>query len=101
MKQKCEICSKIEHCDNHHIHSISKGGKDTRGNKCRICPNCHRQVHKGDIIIEGRFTTSTGIIPVWRKKDEPSITGLCDPPVWIYGIKKDVRHYLKDNVPQI
>lgn len=88
MEQPCEICNSVEHCDRHHIHSLSKGGKDTSGNKCRICPNCHRKVHKGNIIIEGRFTTSSGVIPVWRKKGEDSITGLDDPSVWIYGDKK-------------
>ena len=88
MKQRCEICNKLEHCDNHHIYSLSKGGKNMLGNKCRLCPNCHRRVHMGEIIIEGRFATSDGIIPIWRKKGEESITGLSDPPVWIWSKKR-------------
>ena len=87
MENNCEICNVLEHCDNHHIYSLSKGGKDTPGNKCRICPNCHRRVHMGKIIIEGKFTTSKGVIPVWREKGQESITGLTDPPVWTYGSK--------------
>jgi len=83
MEESCEICKSIVHCDNHHIHSLSKGGKDTPGNKCRLCPNCHRKVHTGKIIIEGRFATSNGIIPVWRYKNMKSITEKDDPPVWI------------------
>ncbi len=88
MKEKCEICNILAYCDKHHIHSLSKGGRNTPGNKCRLCPNCHRTVHIGKIIIEGRFTTSKGVIPVWRNKGEESITGLPDPDVWIYSKRK-------------
>ena len=83
----CEICENLLSCDTHHIHSLSKGGKDSKGNKCKICPNCHRKVHNGDIIIEGKFMTSAGFKSIWRNKNEKSITGLHDPKVWINGKK--------------
>lgn len=81
-KVECEICKEFEYCDTHHIHSLALGGKNTLDNRCTICPNCHRKVHKGKIIIEGRFRTTSGIIPMWRNEGDQSISGLSDPPVW-------------------
>jgi len=85
--EKCEIreCNELINIDNHHIHSLSKGGKDKKWNKCKLCPNCHRKVHMGEIIIEGRFQTTNGNMIVYRNKNEKSITGLPDPPVWLYN----------------
>jgi len=89
----CEICKiMFKSYDDHHIHSTSLGGLNCASNRCRICPNCHRSTHNGEIIIEGRFSTGIGNIIVWRKKGEPSITEMPDPPVWLFedmNIKKD------------
>lgn len=72
--------------DRHHIQSISKGGPDNANNICNICPNCHRKVHKGYVVIEGKFISlNRGNVVVWRNKGEDSITGSEDPAVWIYG----------------
>jgi len=84
---KCEIC---ENCfvsiDKHHIQSKSKGGSDRPSNIAHICPNHHRMVHLGLLIIEGRFNSTNGDVLVWRKYTEKSITGTKDPDVYI--IKK-------------
>lgn len=37
----------------------------------------------GDIVLEGRFSTTGGIILVWHMKGEESITGLELPKVHI------------------
>lgn len=79
----CEICNGECILDNHHIHSLSLGGTNDRWNKCRICPNCHRKVHLGKIILEGRFASGKGNILIWRNKGDESITGMPDPPVYI------------------
>jgi len=82
----CEICNlDFPAKEKHHIHSRSLGGTEDKSNKCFLCPNCHTLVHIGDIIIEGRFSSTAGPILIWRKKGEPSITGLPDPPVFIMG----------------
>lgn len=84
-KQSCEICNyQMKILDNHHIHSLSEGGVNTDANKCKLCPNCHRLVHSGVIILEGRFNSTKGNIVVWRYKGQQSITGLSDPPVFLY-----------------
>jgi len=86
IKYPCEICDyRMKYLDKHHIHSLSKGGMDIPANRTKICPNCHRLVHSGVIILEGRFSSTKGNILVWRYKGQPSITGLPDPPVFLYS----------------
>jgi len=85
-KYPCEVCGfEMKILDKHHIHSISKGGSNCPSNRCRICPNCHRLVHTGIIILEGRFATTKGNMVIWRYKGQPSVTGIEDPPVYLYS----------------
>jgi predicted HNH restriction endonuclease len=56
----CEICNKKTLLDKHHIKSRSKGGTDKDHNITYICSNCHKLVHYGLIIIEGRFDACSG-----------------------------------------
>ena len=88
---KCGICGKETPIVEHHIHSISKGGENKPYNIAKICPNCHSLVHYGKIIIEGKFRTTGGLKIIHRNLGEPSITGLEDPPVWIYSDNKQER----------
>jgi len=82
----CEICKKeFPYLDTHHIHSTSLGGSNKSFNKCDICPNCHALVHNGEIIIEGKYSSTAGKYLIWRERNDPSITGLPDPPVFLYG----------------
>jgi len=95
----CEICENPTPITRHHIHSLSKGGKDKPYNKCSICPNCHALVHYGNIIIEGRFETTNGNKLIFRDKGQESISGIQDPSVWLYSeIKKseDVKDESND-----
>ncbi len=83
-KKVCEICSaKDVSLDKHHIHSLCYNGSNKPFNLSFICPSCHRKVHEGTIILEGKYSSTGGIILVYRNKDEESITGDTDPPVWI------------------
>lgn len=70
----CEICKNSILTDVHHIQSISLNGPDVPWNKCELCPNCHRLVHLGVVVIEGRFFTSDCKLGetelVWRLKDD-------------------------------
>jgi hypothetical protein len=60
------------------------GGNNKKNNKCYLCPNDHTLVHFGEIIIEGKFQTTNGLKLIYRKKNEPSITGLPDPEVFLF-----------------
>ena len=60
---KCEICKQnYPYLQKHHIISKSKGGTNHRLNICEICPNCHSKVHRGDIILEGKISSTAGYI---------------------------------------
>jgi len=82
----CEICEQdFIKLDNHHIQSRCKGGGDNRFNLAHICPNCHRMVHKGEIILEGKFNSTAGPMLIWRNKIENKIIELFnDPKVYIF-----------------
>jgi len=47
--EKCSSCSWIGPCDRHRRIA---GGKYTRANVVILCPNCHRLVHCGKILIK-------------------------------------------------
>ena len=81
----CEICKEYNDLlDKHHIMSRRYGGTNK---KCYICQNCHRKVHIGQIVIEGRFMTTNGNVIIFRNASEPSITNNEDPKVYIIPIK--------------
>ena len=92
----CEICGKERILETHHIKSRNKGGRDVESNRVKLCSNCHKLVHYGLIIIEGRFQCTTGNRPVWRKLGEESITGMKDPEVYIIPNTQHIRdNYLR------
>ena len=77
----CEICNTKILTDIHHICSKSCGGNNNKNNLTELCCNCHRLVHTGEIILEGRFFTSNCIIgEIWRNKENVSINGLFNDP---------------------
>jgi hypothetical protein len=82
---ECEICNEKMECllEKHHIHSKSLGGSDKKYNIANICSRCHKLVHNGLVIIEGRFDTTSGNKVVWRKYNEENITGIKEPNVWL------------------
>lgn len=90
-QNKCEICKSGFLTDIHHIQSRSKKGKNQLFNLCELCPNCHRLVHDGVIILEGRFTTSDCKLNetelIWRYNNYNSITNNNDPDVYTYNKK--------------
>ena len=71
----CEICSNKAH-HTHHIVSKCYGGSNSKSNKCTLCASCHSDVHSGELIIEGRFMTSSGYVLLYHRKTEESITNI-------------------------
>lgn len=52
-KRRCTIpsCSYYGSCDKHHIIPQSEGGANAKHNLVDLCPNCHRQVSTGELVI--------------------------------------------------
>jgi hypothetical protein len=47
---KCSVCGWDKaSCDVHHVVSKSDGGCNTIDNGVVVCPNCHREMHKGSL----------------------------------------------------
>ena len=84
MFNECEICGNNEILEKHHIISKSLGGKNTKDNLCNICSNCHTKIHYSQIIIEGRFLTTSGYVLLWHKKNSLSITNMEDDRVYLF-----------------
>ena len=64
----CELCKQFGFVDRHHIHAKSKGGNNKPYNIIQVCPNCHRKIHAGQIVIQAKVLTTLG----WRV--------VCDAP---------------------
>jgi len=81
----CEICSETNIIlDEHHIVSVSEGGTNELSNKAHICPNCHRRVHMGMIILEGRFLTTDGYKLLYHWENESNIIERINPAVYTF-----------------
>lgn len=74
-KMPCEICGELHYLEDHHIHGRNIFQFDAKWNRCNVCSNCHTKIHKGDIIIEGWFSTNDGLTLLWHTDSEDSFTG--------------------------
>jgi hypothetical protein len=74
-QRPCEICNTVMFLEEHHIRGRDIPDFDMAYNKCNLCPNCHRKVHKKCIIIEDWRVTSNGKELIWHSVGEESITG--------------------------
>jgi hypothetical protein len=73
-KIKCVTCGEDNKrvLDAHHvIPRTDPRSTDLADNLIPVCSNCHRKIHAGDIIIEGRFPTSKGPIWFWHYPGKP------------------------------
>ena len=82
----CEICNETDiRLDKHHINSKSKNGSNQIHNIALLCPNCHRRVHMGQIILEGRFQTSNGYKLLYHWKNCQDIVDRENPEVYTFS----------------
>lgn len=71
----CDVCTnQVNSTDKHHIISSSLGGSNDKHNIAKVCPNCHRDIHSGLVILEGWFLTSNGFQLIWHYNTDQSIT---------------------------
>ena len=69
-KAQCDICLETGYLDEHHINGRKVPDFNSSWNVCNICPNCHRKVHEGDIIIEQWCRSTNGLVLSWHDKNE-------------------------------
>lgn len=73
----CEICGLTKKSILHRHHIIPRSDSrstNSDNNLAILCPNCHSNVHAGDITIIGLYKTTGGLQLMWFKKGE-------DPPL--------------------
>ena len=68
MLNNCDIC-KLEFplLDKHHIISISRGGSNDKYNITEVCPNCHREIHLGLIVIDKWYLSTNGYVLIYER----------------------------------
>lgn len=83
----CDLCYDVQpFLDAHHVISQSKGGTNEKSNIANICPNCHRKVHLGLLILEGWFQTTNGYRLLHHFNDAAPLTNEL-PDTHIFGEK--------------
>jgi hypothetical protein len=71
---KCEICSLAERKALHLHHIIPQCDPrctNSNNNLVTVCASCHQLIHRSQIICEGWYSTSSGIVFFWHKSGEP------------------------------
>jgi hypothetical protein len=73
---KCLFCGESNYnvLDVHRIVPGAEGGKYTPMNSITLCATCHRLVHSGEIVIEGKYKTSRAvpIVYYWEHNEYKS-----------------------------
>lgn len=59
-KHKCGYCGINTFCDVHHVIPRSKGGTNHKSNLIYLCPNCHRNIHAGELKLDRKVLTTEG-----------------------------------------
>lgn len=86
---ECEVCKNdFKSLDKHHIQSKSKGGSNKSWNIANLCPNCHRSVHLGDIVLEGKYNTTMGMVLFYHYKNDNFVVCEDQPEVYIMNKEK-------------
>ena len=83
MSITCEVCGRPYH-HKHHIIGRSFNGSNDLSNIAFLCASCHVDTHKGLIVIEGRFLTTSGYMLLYHMKGEESKTGMESDKVYIF-----------------
>ena len=47
----CQVCGSRERLEGHHIVDYHFGGGADKNNIITLCHECHRKVHRGEIIL--------------------------------------------------
>ena len=60
--KQCQICGEDNYAllDAHRIVPGSEGGKYRNMNTLCTCCKCHRRMHAGEIVVEGKYKSTGG-----------------------------------------
>ena len=73
-KHPCDICTEPNYLDAHHILGRKIPNFNHSSNIASVCQNCHRKIHKGDIIVEKWVMSSSGLQLLWHCQEDDSFT---------------------------
>jgi len=64
LDRKCQICKEDDYnlLDAHRIKPGAEGGIYSDNNTTTLCCKCHRKVHSGQIVIEGKYQSTKGMV---------------------------------------
>ena len=65
----CDVCEELKILVCHHIEGRKIPNFNKAFNRCYICSDCHTEVHKGLIIVEGWEQTTIGKQLLWHRKN--------------------------------
>jgi hypothetical protein len=73
-RDRCRVpgCGRRRYVDVHHIEHQSAGGTHARGNCCVLCTSHHRQLHLGQLRVEGDADAD---LRFYDEGGEPIVTG--------------------------
>ena len=68
---KCTFCNEddMKTLDVHRIIPGESGGTYCERNSVVVCANCHRKIHGGRIVIEGKYYSTSGRWKVFFTED--------------------------------
>lgn len=82
----CDVCKKKNFLIEHHIRGRKIPKPNHSSNLCYICSNCHTDIHRGVIVLEGWIMTNFGNELFWHFGGEDSFSGDDAHP---YVMRKD------------
>jgi len=83
-KAECPVCKAKRLLVEHHINGREIPGCRNSWNVAWVCPNCHDDVHAGEIVLEGWVMTTSGKELSWYQKDSDKPGFLPDSETHLY-----------------
>jgi len=66
----------------HHLRGRKVPKYNQPANVACLCGTCHDEIHCGEIVVEGRLMTTSGMQLFWHRRGEESFSGREEiPPI--------------------
>ena len=73
-QRSCDVCKHYFPLVRHHLNGREIPKYDEPFNVAEVCPNCHQDIHSGEVVVEGWMQTSVGRELIWRNKNSDPVT---------------------------